>query len=49
VLNSYKNINNPARAMLAYSEGLKNFLGTLKAPAGAGARSALPLIRVYES
>ena len=35
--------------MLAYSEGLKNFLGTLKTPADAGTRSALPLIRVYES
>ena len=38
-----------ARPMLAYSEDLKNFLGTLKTPADAGARSALPLIRVYES
>ena len=49
MLNRNKNINNPARAMLAYSEGLKNFLGTLKTPADAGTRSALPLIRVYES
>ena len=39
MLNRNKNINNPARATLAYSEGLKNFLGTLKTPADAGAKA----------
>ena len=42
MLNRNKNINNPARATLAYSEGLKNFLGTLKTPVTAGAKSYTP-------
>ena len=36
MLNRNKNKINPARALLAYSEGLKNFIGTLKTPANAG-------------
>lgn len=39
MLNRNKNKTNPARALLAYSEGLKNFLGTLKTPANTGAKS----------
>ena len=39
MLNRNKNKIYPARALLAYSEGLKKFLVTLKTPANAGAKS----------
>ena len=42
MLNRNKNKIYPARALLAYSEGLKNFLETLRTPATAGAKSFSP-------